>query len=332
MMQCSFNQRGALLLLVILSGCGTPPAPRRVEVTEPALPMSFEFTTASPPASASSNPPAPATSAVASSATPPTPAAIPFSAEEIAALTTERRSRRVFRHVLVGNMPGVRQRDSWMLSKDGRELTLTCEHADPESMENVAEGNPEPPRWVLVGSASFVAADLVPGQAIASHYQRTGIRVIPKPVDKAYCDQRGYDWYGCSQRSWTTCGDIGEELALACTQSKLPLLGPNALVHAEGSGDEGYVISWRPSARRPVTGLSCVVSAPQGDPDAFDYYDFTDDSAKSTLFFADRPAVERLVHSSGLHYVGFREAVLKPFDGSLPPYLGGTAKVVGPSP
>jgi hypothetical protein len=75
-----------------------------------------------------------------------------------------------------------------------------------------------------------------------------------------------------------------------------------------------------------------VVSAPQGDPDAFDYYDFTDDSAKSMLFFADRPAVERLVHSSGLHYVGFREAVLKPFDGMLPPYLGGTAKVVGPSP
>jgi hypothetical protein len=51
------------------------------------------------------------------------------------------------------------------------------------------------------------------------------------------------------------------------------------------------------------------------------------------VFFADRgPAVERLVHSGGLQYAGFREAVLKPFDPVLPAHLGGAANVVVPPP
>jgi hypothetical protein len=200
--------------------------------------------------------------AAASAVTSPAPLVVPFGAEEIESLVAERKGRRVFRHVLVGQMPSIRERDTWMLSRDGRELTISCEHDDPP-LEEVAEHNPEPPRWFLVGSATFVATDLVPGQSVASHYRRERLRVIPKPIDRGVCDHEGYDSRDCNQLGWTACGDIGEELAISCAPSKLPLLGPNALVQAERSGD-GHVIRWQPSARRAVSGLSCVVAAPKG--------------------------------------------------------------------
>jgi len=53
-----------------------------------------------------------------------------FSAEQLRTLEVQLQSRRVFRHLTLGNMPR-RERDGWLLSDDGRELTLVCEQADP---------------------------------------------------------------------------------------------------------------------------------------------------------------------------------------------------------
>ena len=300
-----FPQSGALPLLVILSGCGTPPAPRRVEVTGRALPISFEFTTASPPASASAIPTA---SSTAPTEPPPAAAAFqPYRAEQLEPLTANLKSRRVFRHVLLGDMPHHERRESWMLSKDGRQLDLVCEHG----VETFGDGFPEPSRWYVLSTASFVAINPSPAQSGATQYRRDQSSATPKP-------------FRSSPVRMTTCEEIGEELTLSCTPTKLPLLRPNAKMKYTRRNDDSYDIRLEPSARRTVTGLSCVVEAPNVD-NPFFYYAFPGSGfspsaeTEPSVFFSNRgPAVERVVYSDSLQYATFREAVLTPFDGELP--------------
>ena len=315
----SFPRPGALPLLVILSGCGTPPAPRRVEVTERALPISFEFTTASPPASASAIPTA---SSTAQTEPPPEAAAFQaFSAEQLDSLTADLKSRRVFRHVLLGRMPNHETRETWMLSKDGRQLDLVCEHG----VRTPGERFPEPSRWYVLSTASFVAINPSPAQTGATQYRRDQSGATPKPFPDE--ERRSYR---SSPAGMTACEEIGEELTLSCTPTTLPLLRPNAKMKYTRRNDDSYDIRLEPSARRTVTGLSCVFKAPE-ENNPFVYYAFPGPGfcpsvdTEPSLFFSNRgPAVERLVYSDSLQYATFREAVLMPFDGELPANLEGT--------
>ena len=90
--------------------------------------------------------------------------------------------------------------------------------------------------------------------------------------------------------------------------------------------DDHSNIRWAPSARRTVTGLSCVVETTNVDSSPFDLYSFPDFGFQadtgSTLFFSSRgPTSERVVYTDGIYYAIFREAVLAPFDEELPAHL-----------
>jgi hypothetical protein len=211
-------------------------------------------------------------------------------------------------------MPHHERRESWMLSKDGRQLDLVCEHGVRTPNEY---GFSEPSRWYVLGSASFVAINPSPAQTWATQYRRDPSGATPKP-------------FRSGAARMTTCEEIGEELTLSCTPTTLPLLRPKATMTYSRTDDDRYDIRLEPSVRRTVTGLSCVVKAPNVD-NPFFYYAFPDFGfrlsvdTEPSLFFSTRgPAVERVVYSDSLQYATFREAVLTPFDGELPANLEGT--------
>ncbi len=275
----------AALLVVGLVGCPASP-----ELPPGTAPPASASTTAEPRSSATPAPSAaPIPSASASASAP-----VEIGPEQLQALTTELQSRRVFRHLTLGNMPAERERHSWMLSEDGRHLTLACEQGDPGRVES---GSPEPKRWFLAASASFVADAVPAGQAWAPVYRRERIVTLPRIP-------------------WTVCGKVGEALAMACSSAKEQLYGAHAFVPVETRREAP--IRWQPGTRRAVAGLACEVKAGVELP----FYDFPDSSAGPMLFFGEKKQpVERLIHSDAVQYAGFREAVLSPFDGSVPPHL-----------
>lgn len=273
------------MLLGLLARCGP--------MTDVPLDASTSVTAAtSRPAVATSSPVASVAPSTTATSEAPSPG---LSAEQIHSLTEQLRGRRVFRHLLLGNMPAERERHSWLLSKDGKQLTLTCEQGDPARVES---GRPDPMRWFLVASASFVATDLSPGGTWAPHYRREQVAALPR-------------------RSPTVCAGVGEQLALTCRVAKLQVFGANAFVPVETRSEAP--IRWHPSARRAVTGLSCEATARDFE---LTFYDFPKGTPRPMLFFSDAgPAVERIVYSDAVQYADFREATLAPFDGLLPPHL-----------
>ncbi len=209
-------------------------------------------------------------------------------------------------------MPVHQLRESWILSEDGQQLTMACEHGDRVLGDD--DGFQEPPRWYLVGSASFAAVDPSPAQTWSPRYRRRQRDSIPNP----FPGEPG-------QRVGTTCDELGEELTLSCTSTKLPLLGPNATIKYTRQEDDRYDVRWEPKTRRTVTGLSCVVTATKVNSVPFRFYEFPDFGfqisvdIEPSLFFSNRgPTVERVVYSDYLQYATFREAVLTPFNAEPP--------------
>ena len=190
MRQCPVNPSHALLLLVTLFGCGTPPD-LRLEVSERGLTMSA--TTPSTTASASSTQTA---SSTPGSIERPAEASS-FTAEQLESLTAELRGPRVFRHVRLGRGHNNQQRESWMLSEDGQRLTVACEHGDPVWDDKFLE----PTRSYLLSSASFIAVDPAPAQTWATRYRRGQIGPTPNP----FPGQLRSDSYRPSQRGKTLC-------------------------------------------------------------------------------------------------------------------------------
>lgn len=245
----------------------------------------------SAPASTASAPSASTSAAPAASSA----AALEMSPEQLAALDAELRSRRVFRHATLGNMP-VRERNTWLLSEDRKELTLTCELDEDRRIES---GSPVPKRWFVVSSSTFSTSDAPTGKAWAASYRRVGstsVRHAPS----------------------TLCAELGEELALDCKPSSVRLYGPTAFVPVETRREQP--IRWKPNAARSVSGTGCTASA---DALAESFYLPSFELEQPMVFFATdaKLPVERLVHSDAVQYAGFRESTLTPFDGSLPEYL-----------
>jgi len=210
-------------------------------------------------------------------------------------------NRRVFRHLTLGNMPDYQERDSWLLSDDGRGLTLVCERGDPGF--EAESGRPGPRRWHLVASASFAAMDSPPGQAWAPHYRREQLIV--------------------ARAGPTTCVEVGDRLDLACRPNSLDVLQPDAYVPIETPNpDNGGSLRWFPSARRHVAGLYCRATSALNPSYEFPFYDLEAPPGQPMLFFADG-AVERVIHSGGLQYSDFREALITPLDARLPPEAPG---------
>ncbi len=299
-----------------LVACGAPSEPARDVAPPPALSSSAPAPTASAAASATTASPSASASPSAPAATEEVARYAPLPSAELERLTAELRERRVFRHLLLGSMPS-RARDTWALSKDAKELTLTCE-GDRDGSNSEPSGPPDRFPWYVKASVSFVAADPPSTRAGETRYRRErliGIATLAPECLGPYDEACPFP----AMRS--TCTEVGEELVMTCTPAKLSALGRNAKVEATRR-DDGWEVRWKPSARRPIAGLSCEVTAPKGDPNGFAFYDFPDDTAKPMLFFSDRgPAVERLVRSGGLQYAGFREAVPTPLEAELPAYL-----------
>jgi hypothetical protein len=279
----------ASLLVFLLFGCGS--------TTEPAVeasPVSPASLTASPSIAPLAS--AEGVVSAAPSASAPEAISVPLemTAEQLQALTLELESRRVFRHLTLGNMP-VRARDSWLLSDDSKQLTLTCEREVDEPLET---GSPVPKRWFVVASATFAATDVPAGKAWAATYRRAALT-------------RVRDGAG------TLCTKLGEELTLDCKPASVQLYGPTAFVPVETRREEP--IRWRPSTARAMNGLGCDAKADGFRPS---FYESSSSPKLPMVFFADKKVpVERLVHSDAVQYMGFREAALTPFDGSLPEYL-----------
>jgi hypothetical protein len=215
-------------------------------------------------------------------------------------LTEQLRTRRVFRHFVLGNMAGT-TRHTWMLDADGRRLTVVCEREDSPVVE---AGRPDALRWYVVASASFVAVEVPAGQTWAPIYRREELT-----------------WIGGMWRS--TCTELGEEITFDCRTAKLHVRRPNAYVPSE-TGSVAPIV-WRPTARRTVDGLGCDVG-PRGDH--LSWYDYPYEypppvPPRPMIFFRGvNEGTEGLVHSDALQYVGFREAAPPvPFDPRLTPLV-----------
>lgn len=278
----------AAWLLFVIGGCG--PNPERPPGASHAPPPSASV---SPVASV---PPVVSAEAIVSAApvsdanAPP----IEMPAEALASLTEKLQSRRVFRHLKLGNMP-VRERTTWLLSDDNRELTLTCER---EADGRIESGSPVPKRWFVVATATFVTSEAAAGIAWAANYRRsavTQVRYAPA----------------------TLCAALGDALALDCKSAEVRLHSRGAFVPVETRREEP--VRWKPSALRAARGLGCDAKA-DGLTSSLDGVSST--SKQPMLFFSEKTVpVERLVHSDAVQYEGFREATLTSFDGSLPEHL-----------
>ena len=279
-------------LLLLLAHC-RPSTDNALDTTPTPGPTPSAVPSAAPAAV-----PAPVPSAVPSASASPdlegtAPPPYAFSAQDAHALTTLLQRRRVSRLLILGNMPAVRERHSWMLSDDGRELTLLCEHGDARL---IVSGRPTPPRWYLVASVAFEAAQ--PPQARwATEYRRQRFKASPRV-------------------SRQTCLKVGERVALSCHPDSRRVLRPNAFVPVDTPA--GAPVTWQPSARRRVPGLACSITAP-----SLSYYDFPADSGVPMLFFSDvGSGIERVVYVGQRQYADLREsAPWTPLDPTLPKHL-----------
>ncbi len=304
-------------LAVTLLGCRTPQqVPRKGTAQRPPA---ASLTTTSAGTTAFSSPTSSADAPSTAGTRSPLVSALALG--DVDDLTEELRSRRVFRQVVLGNMP-IRARESWLLSESGSSLIITCE-ADPE--DGPLESNTSDRPWYLEASAVFVATEPPPlAKTRVTQYRRERlVSIWPMPSECLVVGQGSSPPGHCPRvLPSSTCADIGDELTLTCSPARLPILSPSASVDATWTDNVGWSYGWKPSGRKTVAGLSCEVSIPHADSDPFTYYN----DSKPTLFFADRRlSVERLVYAGGLHLVGFREAVLTPFDGALPAHLGDPA-------
>lgn len=221
-----------------------------------------------------------------------------FSAEQLDSLSDLLREGRAFRHVLLGQMPSERVRDTWMRSRDGQRLTLACEQADHGGNER---GSPHPRRWYVVASATFVAVAAEQGQWPTRYRREQLVEIAGAPR--------------------TACAGLRDGLEMTCRHTTVQVYGPDAFVPVETRNEDP--IRWRPSTRRAMDGVGCQPAG--GDPDGFvlGFYDFAmSDPKPPMIFFGDAGrVVERVVFADAAQYNDFREATLGPFDGALPPHL-----------
>ncbi|MEZ4444935.1 MAG: hypothetical protein R3B72_38030 [Polyangiaceae bacterium] len=278
----------AATALALLTGCRpSPPPEHRATAPDGAVgPPPAPTSVASPSATTTAAPLA------------PEPAA-GFSAEDLTALSTELRNRRVFRHLILGSRPAVRERHTWILGDDGRTLTVACEHGDPGM---IVSGRPEPSRWYLVAIAHYAAPNVAAGESWGPRYERDRLLVPPR-------------------LSPGHCADMGTVVELTCRASALPVLGPEAYVPVETRATTP--LPWRPAARQGVKGLACEAKATEPGAHAFNFYTFPNDGQpRPMLFFGDAVGVERVIYSGHIEYADFRAIGPRAdFDATLPSHL-----------